>query len=396
MGQTWNGDVGHDIGNIASDIGSWLSGPPGDPDRIRHCAQQVESLRDRFSADHRGLNESIDELTRTWQGDGAASFRAIWYGGATRQAPDAVLTDAHNKLDRFAKQLYDYADQLQHAQDEHWMQIGIMAALTVVNAVQLGADPATDAAEVGVAAGTAVGSSFALADIGTMAIDNAVFGFTTDLVSQVGADVLDHLNPEFDRTGDHVVALFDPKEAATTTVLAGGAGLVLGGGSALLTALRSSAGGAVAEISDSVALQGLDPAGDGIAPGAQSNFMAPGEQFAANAAKTEPLEGYHDVIVHGSPTEFAASPQGPTFGPKNLASLIQGDTGYSGGPVRLLSCSTGADGATAAQEVSNELGVEVRAPSDTLWATGTGELIIGPTPRTPTGEWRSFFPQVSP
>lgn len=216
MGQTWNGDIGHDLGNVVSDIGGWFSGPPGDPGRIRQCATQVEGLRDRLDGDRRVLNESVDELTTTWIGDGATAFHGTWYGGGS--APAALLENAHHTLDQFARQLYDYADQLQHAQEEHWISMGIMAALTIVNAVQLGADPATDAAELGVATGTVTGTSFALEGIGTMAIEGGAFGFSSNVVSQLGADLLDQLNPAFDRTGDHAVSFFDFRQAATSTL----------------------------------------------------------------------------------------------------------------------------------------------------------------------------------
>lgn len=218
MGQTWNGDVGHDLGNVVSDIGSWFSGPPGDPGRIRQCASQVETIRDRLDGDRRALNESVDELTTSWTGAAATAFQDTWYGGAAGRAPAAVLDGAYHTLDQFGRQLYDYADQLQHAQEEHWISLGIMAALTAVNAVQLGADPATDAAEVGAAAGTAAGTSCALGSIGTMAIEGAAFGLSSDVVSQLGADLLDRLNPAFNRTGDDAVAFFDRRQTAMSMI----------------------------------------------------------------------------------------------------------------------------------------------------------------------------------
>ncbi|HEX6539684.1 MAG TPA: WXG100 family type VII secretion target, partial [Candidatus Dormibacteraeota bacterium] len=156
MGQTWNGDLVHDAGNVVSDIGGWFSGPPGDPGRIRQAAGQLESLGDRLDRDRRGLNEAIDELTRSWQGDGATQFHETWYGAGGGAAPATVMADAHTQLAGFVRNLRDYADKLEQAQNEHWIQMGILAALTVVNVAQLGADPATDAAEVGVAATTEV------------------------------------------------------------------------------------------------------------------------------------------------------------------------------------------------------------------------------------------------
>lgn len=287
MGQTWNGNVGHDLGNVISDIGSWLSGPPGDPGRIRQCASQVDALRDRLDGDRRALNESVDELTTRWTGDGAGAFQTIWYSGGSTSAPATVLESAYHALDRFARQLYDYADQLQHAQEEHWISMGIMAALTIVNAVQLGADPATDAAEVGVATGTAVGTSFALADIGTMAINGAVCAFTTDVVSQLGADLLDELNPEFDRTGDHAVSLFSGEELLTSTVAGGTTGALLGGGTLAFARMSSAEATAAAGAEATPALriyavQGrvdADERAGVLNPGASGNIFATDGQY---------------------------------------------------------------------------------------------------------------------
>ncbi|MBV8527286.1 MAG: WXG100 family type VII secretion target [Candidatus Dormibacteraeota bacterium] len=221
MGQTWNGDLVHDAGNVLSDIGGFFSGPPGDPGRIRQVAAQVESLRGRFDADRRALDEAVNELTTSWRGDGATQFAATWSGGGGGPAPARVLHDASEQLRTFSTQLYDYADQLEHAQHEHWIELGIMAALTVVNVAQLGADPATEAAEIGEGTAMAVGTSFALTDVGTLALQGAFVGLGSDVIAQLGADVWDRMDTRFDLTGDHAVALLDPREAALSA--AGGA-----------------------------------------------------------------------------------------------------------------------------------------------------------------------------
>lgn len=228
MGQTWNGDLVHDAGNVASDVVGWFSGPPGDPGRIRHVASQIEALADHFDGHRRGLNEAVDELTGSWQGAGATQFHETWYGGGGSPAPATVLTNAHVQLTGFVTGLRDYADKLEQAQNEHWIQMGIMAALTVVNAAQLGADPATDAAEVGVAATTEVAAGFSLAGVATLAIDGAFTGLSSDVIAQLGADVLDHLDPQFDRTGDHVTSWFNPQEAVVSGLEGGAGGLLLG------------------------------------------------------------------------------------------------------------------------------------------------------------------------
>ena len=69
---------------------------------------------------------------------------------------------------------------------------------------------------------------------------------------------------------------------------------------------------------------------------------------------------------------------------RTLAGIIESDTGYTGGPVRLLSCSAGALDEGIAQNLANKLGVEVIAPTDTLWIYKNGRLVIGPSPAVDT------------
>jgi hypothetical protein len=138
------------------------------------------------------------------------------------------------------------------------------------------------------------------------------------------------------------------------------------------------------------------PGGGTPAAGAQSNFMAKGDNFPRYAAKAPPLAGHHDVIVHGNPTSFGATPsawkQGTNFDHRVLANRLKHDPQYKGGPIRLMSCRTGAPNATAAQNLANKMGVNVVAPSDTLWAYSSGKLSIGPTANAGTGSWVNFTP----
>ena len=125
-------------------------------------------------------------------------------------------------------------DKLEHAQHEHWIQLGLMAALTIANAAQLGADPVTDAAEVGAGAGMEVAAGLSLSGLGNLALDGALTGFGSDVFSQLGADLLDWTDPQFDETGDDVVPLFDRgrlrrapsrgRSPGSTTVSGGGLG----------------------------------------------------------------------------------------------------------------------------------------------------------------------------
>ena len=248
MGQTWNGDLLHDAGNIGADVAGFFAGPPGDPGAIRRTASTIEGLRDRYERNRHTLNEAVDELMRTWTGDGASQFWNMWHEGGAHRAPAAVLADATATLDRFVRQLRDYADELEHAQNEHLIQMAMVVGLTVVNAAQLGADPATDAAEVGAAAVTVAGSSITLADIGAMTIGGAFAGFGSDLVVQLGADALDLTDGQFDQTGDHVVPWLNGGELTQNALEGGvsgalfGGALRLGGGPASISAASASSG----------------------------------------------------------------------------------------------------------------------------------------------------------
>ena len=117
------------------------------------------------------------------------------------------------------------------------------------------------------------------------------------------------------------------------------------------------------------------------------------------------LDGYHDVIVHGNDKGFfmpgrknAAGVEFPPgeVHPSHIVEAIRNNHSYKGGPVRLISCHSGRvrDGMAdipAAQQLANELGVPVMAPTDE----------VGIYPSRPKGQepevqnggyWRTFLP----
>jgi hypothetical protein len=66
---------------------------------------------------------------------------------------------------------------------------------------------------------------------------------------------------------------------------------------------------------------------------------------------------------------------------------------FTGQPIRLLSCGTGALPNGLAQNLANKLGVTVIAPNDIIWAFPNGRLTIGPAPLTNTGSFLPFSPE---
>ncbi|MFD9904967.1 hypothetical protein [Streptomyces sp. NPDC059063] len=143
-----------------------------------------------------------------------------------------------------------------------------------------------------------------------------------------------------------------------------------------------------------------------------------------NFGLVKPLGGYHDVVVHGNGRGFfepgRVNEAGMGFSPgdvhpSHIAEAIRNNPSYDGGAVRLVSCHTawlhgnkavdlppGGSGATttanggllhnsAAQEIANELGVPVMAPTNKV---GVSPL-RGPNqvPRiADNGYWRIFLP----
>ena len=212
MDQTWDANPIHDVANIASDVGGFFTGPPGDPGRIRQAAQRVEHIAWEYRQHAAAINEAVDALTQTWGGDGAQAFHARWYAGAGQPGPAQVLSDMYDKLTTFAGDLRDYASRLENKQHDHWIQMAALAAMTVVNVVQLGADPATDAAEVGMGTAMQIGTSFALPALTTFAGREALALFASDVVGQLGAHLWDDLDPQFEKG---VVPFIDGNELAS-------------------------------------------------------------------------------------------------------------------------------------------------------------------------------------
>ena len=62
VGQHWDLNPVNDLGNVGSDIWSFLSGPPGDPGRIRHVASQIETMGHECRRHVSAINEAIDAL----------------------------------------------------------------------------------------------------------------------------------------------------------------------------------------------------------------------------------------------------------------------------------------------------------------------------------------------
>lgn len=119
-------------------------------------------------------------------------------------------------------------------------------------------------------------------------------------------------------------------------------------------------------------------------------------ELRAAAEWLEPMAGTLDVVVHGTVDELLVELGGKTqrLNHRQLAKLIR-KAGGKYDRVRLASCRTGTHAKGVAQHLANKLGMEVLAPSDTLWLREDGTHAIGPRDTRNTGEWRVFTPGKS-
>ena len=110
----------------------------------------------------------------------------------------------------------------------------------------------------------------------------------------------------------------------------------------------------------------------------------------------KPIDGFEDIVIHGDKTGFAYHDKNSNehyYTVREFAEILKNCNVYHGGNIRLISCDTGADGATAAQSLANQLDVIVMAPSNTVWVMPDGTMIIGERPSDNSGEWRLFRPK---
>jgi len=79
--------------------------------------------------------------------------------------------------------------------------------------------------------------------------------------------------------------------------------------------------------------------------------------------------------------------------PREFAEILRNSPVYEGRPIRLISCKAGAEGSMNAQYIANQLGVDILAPTHTVFVYPDGEIFVGPSIYERTGTWKIFKPQ---
>ncbi|MCK9923303.1 hypothetical protein MXD61_15725 [Frankia sp. AgPm24] len=130
-------------------------------------------------------------------------------------------------------------------------------------------------------------------------------------------------------------------------------------------------------------------------------FFDRADSAITSALRVAPEPGYFTVDLHGNPSSFLVGSE--KLNAHDLGRLVLADAHWDHQPVRLLSCRTGQGDRPVAQELANELGVDVLAPTEVVWVRQTtGETVVSssvlddeglPVPKIPyDGLWKIFRP----
>ena len=136
---------------------------------------------------------------------------------------------------------------------------------------------------------------------------------------------------------------------------------------------------------------------------ASLRFLSNRDGLYKNAANIKPLDGFEDIVCHSDSVtlEFHDPDSGETIAnvsAKRMAQYIRDSDRYTGKPIRLIACQSGAWEFGPAQQLADELGVDVLAPSETVYVMPDGKMYITDDPRgrmeeINTGEWVLFKPR---
>lgn len=175
--------------------------------------------------------------------------------------------------------------------------------------------------------------------------------------------------------------------------------LARGGGSGGTPESQNDSGNTSDSPSESVA-RGLLSSGFDVSGGIA--FFAADDKTRQAAMRLPAFPGTRKYDLHGSATNVLIN--GQRLSAREFADVVRADAGWKNLPITLFACDTGnaeGGGTPFAQQLANELSVEVHAPTQLAWSNGApfsssghrdshGDLL----PTYPhDGEFKAFKPQ---
>ena len=110
-----------------------------------------------------------------------------------------------------------------------------------------------------------------------------------------------------------------------------------------------------------------------------SKFLSKSDPLYYNADKIKPIKGYDDIVFHGDPYHLIAygnSGEEWLYNAKEAAEMIKHCQSFHEKPIRLIACQIGAEQDGIAQQIADELGVVVLAPTETVFVDIDGDMFI--------------------
>lgn len=112
-------------------------------------------------------------------------------------------------------------------------------------------------------------------------------------------------------------------------------------------------------------------------------FLNKSSELYRRMKKVKPLEGYYDVmghsdgysLIYGDLNDIDDEP-GTAFTMKELKAVIHSDESYKGGPIRVVACDAGGTTDGLAQKLADEMGVEVLAPTASVYVDYDGTMTL--------------------
>lgn len=416
---------------IVQDLtGMWW--PEGDEDELREAARAwrtfADDVEDVTAAAHKPAQDVIDNN----KGPGIEAFGEFWrkyHGGGKGYLDDvaSAARDMAKALDKFADQIAEAKKQIEHALEIAGAVLvaGTALALFTGGISEIAAAGATEA--IVAAAGTAgVAVSATVAEIAGTVLATAAIGsieaITVDVVvAQGGRNLLG------EQKGINV------HEAAEAGLAGGALGGAFGGAARGAKAIADARG--VKNVFSGMKLDSLQlrpaidqmgkrrtwevyrakgsdamappakpgddvlPSGHPIYHGKQSTTIGYDDLTLSNLERVAREPGVHDVVVHGTRKGvFLPGHMNPagnvktstSVSPHHIVEAIRNNPHFDGGPVRLVSCESGAGAEPLGQSVANELSVPVYAPTDRI---GVNRALGAQAPTIDRGGyWRLFLP----
>src|SRR5579859_2971551 len=179
--------------------------------QLRHGAQQFSTAAQTLRQQAQRLDWSAQDLAsgaNAWAGQGSQNFTTAWnnYHQNTQTAATA-LDNTSQSLTKLAQKIDDTVQQLQDQQSQQSalaIGLGVLTvALVVVDVLQLGLDPVTDAATVAAGSADAAAVTGAEAAAGTAeGVANALVEADAEIAGELDSVVVDDVADSGDMLGD--------------------------------------------------------------------------------------------------------------------------------------------------------------------------------------------------